>query len=903
MTQQDTRNESPMELLNGLSLPSTGYLSSCSQVALEAYDRVLAQIKNKKEEDDKAQEDIKRKTFIEEQSEKTKKERLKRLQEEVKEFLDKQVQEKREREVGEKYKEKSEFNNLINTQTVFPQIADPPKEHTIHKRRLTQEIVKKTLQDQIAENEVRRKQEKAAALNKERETIQKANEELVKEQESLKNAEKEKREQYCKDLRESLQYKGLLKATQKKLDTLKVEDAVFEEPLTVENEEKVTEPKKETEAEIIENFFRKSTGTVSSEQEEKPEGSEAENQSDKTSKFELLLEKKKKKAHELLKRIEILERAELTSGRSASTSPKKYGSLAKMKSAMSSQAFTYVKDGKKLRVEQEVSPAHHTLAPLRATPRSVRSSLSHCSSNSEQKPAKNNYEKTLRQAFNQCLSKIESQANEEQRKILDLLKKEHERVRKLEEEKKNTQQKREQCKKFVLQQIEEKRARKLLEKRTNKEIPDIAGTRGYPPLPEPTMDEKHMLVVTSCKHQSESLMKQIKEKEEIRKRQLQADKAAFSYAQIKEQEEQQRLAELRKKQEEQRKWREIWDVESMIRRLRTNAESGKPHLHLVPLSPQKSPTMDRTTRSRSQHGGFFVTSGDIEGNGGDLTKTKYKSGRNYGKKEMWANKAFQQLLFTIPLRYTPTNNNNNRIINIKLKMQSTKQKSKKDVELQADIEKLQLSNVFTNRNLKLHTLETAQTKTEVRAKSLQKTLYYFMRHPKESLKLPSLQKSTNNKLSNEEVIELAGPKPVLTLNEVLSQNVINTLNPKAKRHPSRSVNMSPTAETDMLKKVTAIKVKNFQSPINKVKVELIAGLNSLGEADLSEERMRKVFNVLENVSEEKLLFGNYLAELMKEIKKGVYCSSGKLRDFFPFEFFDGIFVLILLIRGQRTKFN
>ncbi len=101
-----------------------------------------------------------------------------------------------------------------------------------------------------------------------------------------------------------------------------------------------------------------------------------------------------------------------------------------------------------------------------------------------------------------------------------------------------------------------------------------------------------------------------------------------------------RRADAAKKRESQQKWKETWEAEMSIRRLRASAERGSTLLHeggyaRYALSPSARSKKPQDSAKTSRGGGFFVTSGAEEMNDG------YKSGRSYGKKEMWANRAFQ----------------------------------------------------------------------------------------------------------------------------------------------------------------------------------------------------------------------------------------------------------------------
>jgi len=240
-------------------------------------------------------------------------------------------------------------------------------------------------------------------------------------------------------------------------------------------------------------------------------------------------------------------------------------------------------------------------------------------------------------------------------------------------------------------------------------------------------------------------------------------------------------------------------------------------------------------------------------------------------------------------------------------------KLKCDAELQVNPDfmttKYQISQGFSHRNSSSLLYDSSHSKTEMNPKPLQKTLYYFTRHPKEVLKLPALGKNfTTAKLSNNEVIELAGPKPVLTLNEVLSQNVIDTLKEKPKKNKgkghnkSRSVNISPILEAEIYKRTNPkVHVSNFQSPINKIKYEMVEGLNQIihcseiqdeNEKNATAEKVQKAIYVLEKIAYEKSLFGEYLLDVIDVVKKGIFSDPDSFFKIFPIDFVDRIFIEI-----------
>ena len=104
---------------------------------------------------------------------------------------------------------------------------------------------------------------------------------------------------------------------------------------------------------------------------------------------------------------------------------------------------------------------------------------------------------------------------------------------------------------------------------------------------------------------------------------------------LKVEEEKEKRIEQLKKIEAQKKWKEIWDAESTIRRLKASAEQGIAHLTKSPGS-RRVATGDVLGRSRSQPG-IFVTSEGEEA----TPSMKYKGSRNYTKKAMWSNKVYQ----------------------------------------------------------------------------------------------------------------------------------------------------------------------------------------------------------------------------------------------------------------------
>ena len=330
---------------------------------------------------------------------------------EVKHFLHKQMLEKKAQEMQVKLKEQDEYNKLVNKLAVFPRIVEPDKELQIRKQRHMQDQVKKDLQQQMLDNENKRKLERQRGLAEERERISKFLEKKQKEDEDTKSVEKEKRDRYCEDLKQNVECKEKVRVTQKKLESLKVEDLdVMENGVeNVVQDDNKTEEGKEVDVGVIEDYFRGDKEQNNLEREDgKVEEHEPVVRDEKMDKMAMLIEKKQRKANELLMRIEELQKTESKAGSQAGHSHRKSLPLSKLRAAVSPQAYTFMKDGKKIRIEPELSPLKNVNFPKSPQPSSQKSP-------GGEKPfspyasARGFYEKTQRMAFNQYLSKLETQ--------------------------------------------------------------------------------------------------------------------------------------------------------------------------------------------------------------------------------------------------------------------------------------------------------------------------------------------------------------------------------------------------------------------------------------------------------------------------------------------------------------
>lgn len=194
--------------------------------------------------------------------------------------------------------------------------------------------------------------------------------------------------------------------------------------------------------------------------------------------------------------------------------------------------------------------------------------------------------------------------------------------------------------------------------------------------------------------------------------------------------------------------------------------------------------------------------------------------------------------------------------------------------------KMHLANVFTNKNIKLHLLSKRQAPQKEERVS-QKSLYYYTRHPQDILlpKIASISKIKNN---GDKFIELAGNKNALTLTQVLANNLDEKNNVQEnKTIESKSIKELP----QMIGQGFKTNV-NFQSPINKIKFEMIQCLSKLinpndGNYFPSFDRIQKVLEMLSKIGEENSVFENFMEQVLVELKRAIFFQPGEFFEIFP----------------------
>lgn len=220
-----------------------------------------------------------------------------------------------------------------------------------------------------------------------------------------------------------------------------------------------------------------------------------------------------------------------------------------------------------------------------------------------------------------------------------------------------------------MQQMEQAKLRKNTEAKLKKEIPDIEGNCGYPPIKEATRDEQRALIIKSYQNTKEVLLKQViwfcslqmqekKEKtDEVRKAEKTSGLWYTQNRDLRIEEEKEKLAQKEKKLLSQQAWKEALDMETEIKRLKASCVRGSQR-GFFPGSPRTlklpSPLQGHSTmrasregllvKTKSQpdlHSNFFITNEPetIPNIASVVTpRSEYKGNSVVEKNSLWHNK-------------------------------------------------------------------------------------------------------------------------------------------------------------------------------------------------------------------------------------------------------------------------
>ena len=420
------------------------YLNSCSDVELEAYDRVIHDLQKKSHNDEAIELMQKSQRDFEEQQEKLKRDKLKKELMQTTEYLRKQIEEKAIRDKIQREKEKDVQNAVYNAMpqevvASFPRIVEIPADIQRRKELEKKTELKKDLIGQMSNREIRKSQERDNSKAIEQARLKQLSDAMKKEEEQLREHMKEKKDRYAEDLKKDIDCKIVKKENQKKLDTMEYKGmtkiiSINEDKKDDKKEETIKEEKKEEvyplpgdaervvqeeavegnkDIEVVENFFKEGEP----ENNDKDENNKAaqlqlKDEESGNPKLAELIARKQKKTTELLKKIEELEKR----------GPGKYKSsisIAKLKSALSPTGYRYSSTtGKESHITgKEANKIITEAEENRAETRSVRSVASRAKSHQDMFAharrstvnGNNVLEQTQKIAYDRYLSHLENQ--------------------------------------------------------------------------------------------------------------------------------------------------------------------------------------------------------------------------------------------------------------------------------------------------------------------------------------------------------------------------------------------------------------------------------------------------------------------------------------------------------------
>lgn len=464
-------SESVIESLSGLS-----YLSGCSKVTLDAYNRVLKHLQEVKDEEAQLKEAISLQIKKEEEKEKSLIQKQKNESLAAKKELEKQIKEKHEKKLMDKIAEKDSYKASLEelpkeVVVPFPRIIQTPREIRREKEKKNQEEMKKLLEEQIAKKNIKENEEKNLILEQENEIVRKAKAEALKEAEEFKLKNTELLEKWKNGLTNDIQYKQMKKLNEKRLEGIEYDGIMALQQILSKKEGIATQAEKK--------------------EEKKEEDLQKSQQSKPLSEFGVdklaaLLAKKQEKAKALLKKV-----AEMENGTLNGSPISKKLSLSSLKNALTPTGYKMNAEGKQLRLSNSM----------------VEQMIQQQKKSKEEKTdaPKIKAEKIEQIALGRYLTQLDSQASEEHKRIMESLKREHEAIDRLKQQENGLKNQRLIYRQIILDQIMHKRQKKEDAKLAKQSDPNQL----YPPIVEPSLREQKEKLAREYKTQRSIWIKQV----------------------------------------------------------------------------------------------------------------------------------------------------------------------------------------------------------------------------------------------------------------------------------------------------------------------------------------------------------------------------------------------------------
>eukprot|EP00830_Metopus_es_P017000 TRINITY_DN5455_c0_g1_i1.p1 TRINITY_DN5455_c0_g1~~TRINITY_DN5455_c0_g1_i1.p1 ORF type:complete len:714 (-),score=208.06 TRINITY_DN5455_c0_g1_i1:32-2125(-) len=574
------------------SLSRVSYLTTCNKVTLDAYDRVLKRVQSIQDSDKKVQDHLSQQIKEEEEKERKVKEKQKAESLEAQRKLEIQIRENKQKKFAEKIKEAEEFKNTMQNLpeevvNAYPRITQTPKEIRKARKIEEQERLKKLLEQQIDLKMKKELEKRTKEIQEDTVRLVKTKEKGEKEEEEQKAKLQEKMNEYQKGLRNDIQYHQIRKENEKKLENIESNGINALMQITSCLNDPETKDKLDAAIDDGQRIQKEEKQEEKAEEEDRcekvsVEPSQSVTETIKTEagmdKLAIILARKQKKAERLLKKIEELEKNK----KSGSLSPQKY-SLSKMKEALTPSSYKVNSGGKEIRlsnaaVQELILKSKHGSTKGSAAKGSKaaenEAESQRKTSTKEISTIKDIKEKNQRIALKRYLEQLDKQAEDENKRITETIKREQEAMEKNKQTAHKQKKEKLLYRNLILEQIVKKKDTEIKQNKEQLAIPAIAGTQGYPPIYQPSFDQQKTKLLGEYKTQRSIWIKQMQEKQEKIKKEkvMDTERIATIVTKAKEEDEASKAEYIRRKKDEQQKWKEVWETEMQFRKLQLRVE-------------------------------------------------------------------------------------------------------------------------------------------------------------------------------------------------------------------------------------------------------------------------------------------------------------------------------------------
>jgi len=207
---------------------TVSYLSSCSKVYLDAYDREIKNLEKIRAAEEEADQIMLAKAKQQEELEKEKFRTQKMQSNKIANIVSSQIQDRQKVEKILKEKEQAEYNAQISAMppelvAVFPKITETPVEirKSIEKNR--QKELANELEKQMNNKIIQQKIERNSSIEEERKIVKEINEKEKKQDLESKKREEERRIKYSEELKKDVEAKEMKKIAEKRLTSIEYE--------------------------------------------------------------------------------------------------------------------------------------------------------------------------------------------------------------------------------------------------------------------------------------------------------------------------------------------------------------------------------------------------------------------------------------------------------------------------------------------------------------------------------------------------------------------------------------------------------------------------------------------------------------------------------------------------------